>query len=216
MKPKINPDRTEIHIGTAYFHIGVEGSLREGCSVYLIEPHPGHFDKLKNIFSKKNINKKNLHLLNFAISDETSSKDFYIFNSEKAKEYDIDPHIWMEGTCGFDPVKSSDPRICGQQWLDVGLKMYNKIKVPSMSFIDFINKYKIKNVDFIKIDTEGYDLDIIAQINFNLLQVKKIQFEYFIAKHRNPYLFESTINHLNNLGFEITSQNRQDLILERP
>lgn len=206
---------TELHIGTSYFDLNISSSLAKNYSLYLVEPNPSSFKKLKAKCDSTWPNQKNLNLLNLAISTYSGETDFYIFNPEKAKKYDIEPHIWMEGSSGIDPVRSDDPRICGQKWLDIGLDMYDKIKVPCLSFDDLVSNYNLKKVDFIKIDTEGHDLDIINQIDFNKLQVKKIQFEYFLAKSRSPESYDLVILKLNSLGFKEVEKNRQDITLER-
>jgi FkbM family methyltransferase len=206
---------TEIQIGTAFFHIGCSDILANDGTVYLVEPHPGHFAKLEKMFPKTKSINKNVHLVNYAICDYTGTNTFYIFNEEKARKYGIQPHVWMEGSCGFDPVRSDDLRNCGKRWLNLGLKMYDEIQVPCLSFTDFIEKYNISSADSIKIDTEGYDLDIIEQIDLDHLNVKKLKFEFFLAKGRDPKFYTTTMNRLERLGFKQIDAPWQDHILIR-
>ena len=53
-----------------------------------------------------------------------------------------------------------------------------KKKVKVKSFIEFIKKNNIGKIDFIKIDTEGYEFKILKNIEDHLNKVYAIQFEH--------------------------------------
>lgn len=54
----------------------------------------------------------------------------------------------------------------------------NKIKLQIIKAEDYINTNNVKNVDFLKIDTEGYELEVLKGFENYLQNIKYIQFEY--------------------------------------
>jgi len=50
-------------------------------------------------------------------------------------------------------------------------------KSPSMTFNELCDKYKITNVRFLQIDTEGYDAEIIKAIDFNKINIDILRYE---------------------------------------
>jgi FkbM family methyltransferase len=62
----------------------------------------------------------------------------------------------------------------------------NKILLHIKKGIDYVDSKNIKNIDFLKIDTEGYELDVLQGFEDFLENVKIIQFEYggtFLDNH---------------------------------
>jgi FkbM family methyltransferase len=54
----------------------------------------------------------------------------------------------------------------------------NKILLYIKKGIDYISNNNIKSIDFLKIDTEGYELNVLKGFEDFLLNIKIIQFEY--------------------------------------
>lgn len=52
-----------------------------------------------------------------------------------------------------------------------------QIKSPSMTFNDLCRKYGITHIDFLQIDTEGYDAEIIKSIDFDKISIDEIKYE---------------------------------------
>jgi hypothetical protein len=50
--------------------------------------------------------------------------------------------------------------------------------VDCMAFSSLIHKYDVSHVDFLQIDVEGYDFDIIKMIDFDSLKPKIIRYEW--------------------------------------
>jgi FkbM family methyltransferase len=58
---------------------------------------------------------------------------------------------------------------------------FNEIPSKNLSIIPlskYINDKSIENIDFLKIDTEGFELDVLQSLSSKLSCVKHIQFEY--------------------------------------
>jgi FkbM family methyltransferase len=52
-----------------------------------------------------------------------------------------------------------------------------ELKAESISFKALCNLYNITNIDYIQIDTEGYDSEIIKSIDFNSININMLRYE---------------------------------------
>ena len=50
--------------------------------------------------------------------------------------------------------------------------------VKIVVFNDLVEKYNISEIEYLFIDTEGYDYQIIKSIDFNKTKINKVKFEY--------------------------------------
>ncbi len=101
--------------------------------VYSFEPTPETFLRLKqNVFLNK---KKNISLYNIALSNISGRQEFSISHD------------------GYDAWNSfSKPS---------GGKVIEKILVNSITFDDFIYQNNLKGIDLIKIDVEGWEINVL-------------------------------------------------------
>jgi hypothetical protein len=64
-----------------------------------------------------------------------------------------------------------------------------------------------KDIEYLVMDTEGHDCDIILSTNFNKLKVKNVCFE--ITHSDGPFIngkkLEKTIEYLNSFGYRMNS-----------
>ncbi|WP_428231311.1 FkbM family methyltransferase [Flavobacterium sp.] len=134
---------------------------KEKVSGIAIEPIPDIFKQLEKNYK----NHPNVKLLNFAIHKDQS----------EMKLYRVDPHkkdypIWTKGTPSFnkDHHKLGNIPEC-----DIVEEI-----VKCISFNKLIDKYSIKKIDLLQIDTEGYDFEIIKMIDFNQIAPRIISFEH--------------------------------------
>tara|TARA_X000001036_G_scaffold404536_2_gene411893 strand:- start:366 stop:1100 length:735 start_codon:yes stop_codon:yes gene_type:complete len=56
--------------------------------------------------------------------------------------------------------------------------LYKKIQVQQILLSDYIKKKNIKNIDFIKIDTEGYELEVLKGAQKILFKTRYVLFEH--------------------------------------
>lgn len=66
---------------------------------------------------------------------------------------------------------------------------------------DYIINNDIKNIDFLKIDTEGYELNVIKGFGDYIENIKVIQFEYGGTFLDNKTKMIDVINYLEQKGF---------------
>jgi FkbM family methyltransferase len=104
---------------------------------------------------------------------------------------------------------------------------FKSIEVPSMSFMELCEKYKITDIDFLQIDTEGYDSVIIRSIDFRKIKIKTIEYEqwYFDTSCYSRYGDKAYMygkggmrlveNLLTYLGYELTKVGVENIIARK-
>jgi len=77
----------------------------------------------------------------------------------------------------------------------------NKILLTIKKGSDYMVQNNIETIDFLKIDTEGYELNVLKGFNNFLENVKIIQFEYGGTFIDNNVTLIEVINYLRDKGF---------------
>lgn len=146
-----------------------------GWSGICVEPNPSVFNKLMS--NRKSIN------LNVCIGSE----------NKKVKFTQIEGYSEM--LSGI--TEKYDGRHIERINNDILIKggKINEIEVDMITLSDVI-ELRNKRIDFISIDTEGNEFDIVSSIDFDLLDVKSLVVE-------NNYKDNRTAAHLNSLGFKL-------------
>ena len=162
----------------------------------LVEPVKYLFDQL--VLNYKN---KNSHLIfeNVAIAKEEDYLNLY--KLEKNDEKDM-PY-WYDQLGTFIPEV-----IFSHKSLIPNFGEYFTIeKVKSITLLSLINKYNIKKVDLLHMDTEGYDFEIIKMIPFNLFKPKMIYYEH---KHLSEEQQKECNLFLSKQGYKLKIINESD------
>ncbi len=133
---------------------------------YLFEPIIENFKILEKKIIKIKL-KNDLELNNFALGEENKEMIINeVLESSSSTLNNID-----ENTKYFKRKKKILNFFLNKNEI-------SKKKVKVVSFIEFIKKNKINEIDFIKIDTEGYEYKILKNIEERLKNVGVIQFEH--------------------------------------
>jgi FkbM family methyltransferase len=134
------------------------GNIKQKFQVFCFEPFLDNFNIIKKKLKKISKNVKP-HIYNFAISNKTQKKLFY--------------------------VGSSDTLItCETRWLKKFKKDFSNYKkklMECLTFNDFIEKYKFdvqSEIDLLKIDVEGHDLVVLRNILENNIKINSIMIEF--------------------------------------
>jgi FkbM family methyltransferase len=156
--------------------------------VISVEPIPYLANNLKNLES----NHSNLKVINCAISDEDGEQTFYI----------NEPHCTSSLKKFNDEVKNKWPN---------KLNYKEKIIVKTIKLSTLIEELSLQNeiISFLKIDTQGSDLDVIKSSEKYLSNIKEIKCETFITdKNNDLYIDESksdeVIEFMNQNNFILT------------
>ena len=173
------------------------------CIIHAFEPLKNEFKFLK----KKYKNDPNVHLNNFAIGSENSKKSFFINKKSSVSSF-------------YKINKNS-------KWLDITSKEYNSdqssffTKVESVKIIKldyYIFKNKISNVDVLKIDTQGFEEEVLkgAKKSFlkNIISIIETEIIFDnVYKHRLSFFnLEKYLlpNNFRFVGIETCNNNLFD------
>ena len=178
----------------------------------LIEPVPWYFDKLKQNYS--NIPNPN------RISFDNSVIHIYdgecIFHCMKEVEYEFN----------YNTDKNWGPEISGvnlelikehEQYLNNQHFQYKTLNLKCITSLSLINKYNITDIEFLKIDAEGLDYDLITNWSYDKVKPKYLKFEHcHLDGHINSNSSANTLNiFLNNRGYKFLKDESLDRVYIR-
>lgn len=158
----------------------------------LIEPQPDVFDKLKKEYKSE---ADLLQFENIAISSKPGTLPLYRLRRtdlNTSKNYQLS-------------VSSVSATLTAKQ-LRVKKSDLEKIEVPSKTLTSVIEKYKVKRIALLQIDTEGHDFEVLRSLDFNRFRPKIIQFEH---AHLSSKLCNQAIELLVENGYSIFWGGRQ-------
>lgn len=125
--------------------------INRGWNGYMIEPCKDAYNRLMS-----NCEGNKVKCLNYAVNVETKPIDLYVNGSHMGDDVGLLSTI----------IPSETERWKGEDFVVE--------KVMSYSFADMCQMEGILNIDFINIDAEGMDYDILKQINIKKMGVKMI------------------------------------------
>jgi len=137
---------------TAYFDLNL------GWGGICIEPHPRAFSELVK-------NRPNAKKINICISNEESEVDFCVVNG------------YAEMLSGIEKCYHPDHK--KRVELEIEKHGGNKeiIKIVSKPLKQIIKENEVKKVDYLSIDTEGSELEILKSIDYDLVDIRIISTE---------------------------------------
>jgi len=140
-----------------------------------VEPNVNAFERLNKLYDTSEI-----ECLNYCIGKESKEVDFFV---------------------GSDALVSSVIESETTKWLPNGVT-FEKVKSKMITFAELLNKTQYNKFDFISIDVEGIDFDILSQIN--LTEVKmicvevnerdKIKYIEYCKKYKMKLIFDNNLN----------------------
>ena len=81
-------------------------------------------------------------------------------------------------------------------------KFFKKIPIKITNLDNYINEKKINKIDILKIDTEGYEYNVIKGLSQNYKIIKFIYFEHHYDDMKKNYKFNNINQILRNFGFQ--------------
>jgi FkbM family methyltransferase len=170
--------------------------LKKKGEFYCIEPVPKSFEKLKTNLQN------NAQLFNFAISDAEGVFPFYVSKYVNASSLLplVDKNIkWWKQPNGCDNIDVSDTET---------------IQVEVKRLDTFLKECSLDTciIDFIKIDTQGNDFnvvkslgDLIYNVKEIMLEVQIVPFEYYKGQSKKL----DVVNYMFRKGFAVYRRMRQ-------
>lgn len=159
--------------------------IENGWAGYLLEPSSA-FIKLYELYE----NNADIYPLNIGIGNENGTFDFYesgsIINNQDG-----------------NLVSSIMP---DERWKKA--TSFVKKQVKFQTFDDFIEMYMVDSIDFVSIDAEGMDWDILKQIDLRLLKTSCVCVEW----NSKPELAECFTSYCNQFGLYEINRNDENII----
>ena len=159
------------HIG---IHIKDEISKIKDSSILLVEPVPHNISAIKENLKEF----KNIHLEPVAVASVRETKDFFFVKATSINK--LKKH-WASGIGSFNKNHLLNHRT--KRFL-IEEDDIDKIPIKTVKFEDLIEKYSITEIDKILIDVEGYEYEILRDMDLKKVRINSILFEY---KHFDGY-----------------------------
>ena len=159
------------HIG---IHIKDEISKIKDSSILLVEPVPHNISAIKENLKEF----KNIHLEPVAVASVRETKDFFFVKATSINK--LKKH-WASGIGSFNKNHLLNHRT--KRFL-IEEDDIDKIPIKTIKFQDLIEKYSITEIDKILIDIEGYEYEILKDMDLKKVRINSILFEY---KHFDGY-----------------------------
>ena len=166
-------ERSNFRCGFTEF---IKKNYNDSSKVFVVEANPKNIDKLKSSYK----NFKNIHILNFAVSSNNNDEISLYYSEDDAPHY-------QACSSNINHVKKYYPN-----------SIIKKFNIKSVSINNFFKKYSISEVDYLSIDIEGLDYEVLMSIDFNKFNVKNISIEYL---HLTKVQKKNLINFLSKMGY---------------
>ncbi|WP_075536115.1 FkbM family methyltransferase [Candidatus Pelagibacter communis] len=164
--------------------------------IYSFEASPLNYKILIKNFKKKN--NKNIIVYNYALGSDESDK--YINQTLESSSSTINS---LNQNSKYYSRKLKMLNIKNKK------KYFIKIPVKMTTLDKFITKNNIKTIDLLKIDTEGYELNILKGLLIHYNKVKLIYFEHhYDDMIEKKYTFTDINKLLVSYGFKMIKKNK--------
>ena len=174
-----------IEIGTSDFNT-LEPLAEQGWNGIFIEPDNWYLKNLKRY--------DGCHYEQIAISDYKGTTKFHAFDGRCV---DGKNEQWIRGTGNINDINAQNTN---PEWPQV------EFEVEVYKLHHIIERYDIKHIDFLKIDTEGNDYNIIKGYDFRVRpKLIKIESEHL---HHNTDVEEFKQYVINELQYAVHEEER--------
>lgn len=187
-----------IEIGTSDFETLVQKYNDEMIGLS-IDPLQIYLDNLPD--------KKNNTKVNVAISNDNFKTKVYYIEPNKIYEHGL-----PDGFRGCNSIEKKHPTV--SKWLDETNLSHLLLEkeIECISFQELVDRYDISEVDYLKIDTEGYDFVIIKSMLKTNIRPKKITFEA-----NSLYSYDDIVDIVNILqqnGYDIWYKDKENISMK--
>jgi FkbM family methyltransferase len=174
--PEINLSPIVVFDVGARSGFGLLKNLSSKLDFYCFEPEPTSFQELQTFYAEQNPF-NTIQLLNIALCNTNGEATLHL-----TKHLDMCSLLEPDA----EPFKREFQQVPNSQnWFD-SLTLMEKIKVKTERIDDFALKNKISNIDFLKIDTQGTELEVLKGAE-HYLTSKKISVIKVEASLANMY-----------------------------
>lgn len=179
------------------------------ATALLVEPVEYYLNKLKENY--KNIpNPKRIKFSNEVLNTYDGECDFHcVLDDEYSYNYNSEKN-WVPEISGVNLQLIKEH----EQYLNNQSIKYNTVKLKCLSPLSFIDKHDIIGIEFLKLDAEGLDFELLMKWPFNIIKPKYLKFEVcHLDGHINEKTkFNSLNKFLNNKNYKFLEANGLDVV----
>ncbi len=158
-------------------------------SALVVEPLPDYFRELEAVYSSF----PNIVPVNCAIHNTETTMTMYRVCTDHCEEL---PEF-TKGISSFDPDHHKKSGIDSKYIVEE--------KVACLSFEKLLGSHQFEEFHFLQIDTEGYDAEIILNIDFQRFRPFIVRFEHGLQSGTmDVNVFEKVRERLHRAGYELT------------
>jgi FkbM family methyltransferase len=145
---------------------------------------------------------KNFVIVPMAVSEEDGFREFHINSNDR--------------TSSLLPL--DDSSMTSWQGAE-GIRTERKAVVPTVRLDTFMNALGINQVEYLKIDAQGHDLEVVRSLGHRLRDVQKIRLEAYAARS-SMYVgahnrVDEMLKYMESVGFEVIEDEPESLGQER-
>ena len=189
----------------AHIGIHIKGEVEKLLpeKALLVEPVPHNVAAIK----KNLIHLDNVIIEQVAISNKNEIKYFYFV--KETSIHKLKKH-WSSGIGSFNKQHIFDHK---SKRFKIEEEDIEKVSINTIRFKDIVEKYQIKEIDKLLIDVEGSEYEILNDIDFNSVDIKKILFEYkhFDGYKKTGQRLEEILEKLNVNGYETKKVDEENI-----
>ncbi len=137
-------------------------------AILLVEPVPYNYEELEDKYKDQ----KNIFICRNAITDEIKKDNFYYVKKDSVSK--LGKH-WASQIGSFDKNHILNHK---SKRFDIKENDIQITQVEFITFQDLIDKYSINSINKLQIDVEGAEYKIMNSINYNIIDIKNIFFEF--------------------------------------
>ena len=154
----------------------IKKNAKSNDKIFVLEANPKNIPKLRECYK----NFSNVSIYNLGISINNEKKLNFYYTDDDAPYYQV-------CSAKIGHLKKHYPN-----------SYFKKFEVISLSINEFFKKKVKENIiDYLSIDIEGLDFDVLMSINMNEFNINNISIEFI---HLTP-LEKKMIKHLNQNGY---------------
>jgi FkbM family methyltransferase len=212
---KLHAPVTFIQVGAndGFYHDPLHKFIRMyGWKGVLLEPQPTVFE---NYLSKLHRKTPGVHVINAALSDQDGQQPMYKIAFSNLR--------WATGLTSFkrDALdKAIDSGHVGRLAGRYGEKLpatreeyISQVNIQTISAATLIERFKLEKIDWVQIDAEGYDFEIIKLLNIEQTQPRVIVYE---KSHLLPSDQKACIDLLRKNNYEVTNIDENTVAMKKP
>lgn len=200
------------HTGISWNNHCILSILKESHSAIFLEPVSFLFENLVFNYNKRYPNNK-FNFINKACSNKTGKLKMYVPNVPVYTKESEQQYIDKKIPAWTDQLSSTlREHVAGH---NLNLEV-NEIEVECTTLNDLIKQYDISEINFLNIDTEGHDFEVIEGLNLEMIKPKEIRFEHKHMEGSNKVpgkRYHQLMTRLQMNGYKLKDKNTEDTLV---